>query len=161
MVENRISFSLSAEDKTKVNEAFATLRNVLLSKLVTIPASERQELPRMGDKTLSFVEKALEYCRQEPQLYSSMVDVQEFEVDLSGYTTLRSLYSQLETITTAIDDSMLLSGSEAYNAALISYSLLKSAGRTNHPGAKDKVAELSNRFPRGKREKVENGSTKQ
>ena len=156
MVENRISFVLSEEDKTTVNNALAYLRNVLLPKLITLSATDRQEVPRMGDKTVSFVEKALEYCRQEPQLYSNLVDVQEFEVDVTAYSTLRSLYSQLETITSAIDDSMLLSGSEAYNAALISYSLLKSAGRTNHPGAKDKVAELSNRFPRGKREKTGN-----
>lgn len=110
----------------------------------------------MGDKTLSFVEKALEYCKQEPQLYDSFVDVPEFETDLQGFVTLRSLSSQLETITSGMDDSMMMSGSEAYNAALVSYSILKNASRIHHPGAKDKVAELANRFPRGKREKVEN-----
>ena len=154
MVDNRISFSLSAEEKNQVDVALSTLRTVLMPKLVTLAVADRQEMPRMGDKTLSFVEKSLEYCRQEPQLYASLVDVPEFDTDVMGYVTLRGLYSQLETIVSAVDDSMMLSGSEAYNAALVSYSMLKNASRTNYPGAKEKVAELSNRFPRGKREKT-------
>lgn len=154
MVENRISFAMSAEERTQVDQALASLRSILMPKLLTLSTTDRQELARMGDKTLSFVEKSLEYCRQEPQIYSSLVDVPEFDKDVTGYATLRGIYTQLETITSAVDDSMMLCGSDAYNAALLSYSMLKNASRTNHPGAKEKVAELSNRFPRGKRDKV-------
>jgi len=156
MIENRISFALTAEELAQVNGAIETLRTVLIPKLITLSATDRQEMARMGDKTLSFVEKALEYCTQEPQLYDSFVDVAEFDKDLQAFATLRSLSSQLETITSGMDDSMMMSGSEAYNAALVSYSILKNASRIHHPGAKDKVGELANRFPRGKREKVEN-----
>lgn len=156
MIENRISFALTAEEQAQVNGAIETLRTVLIPKLITLSATDRQEMARMGDKTLSFVEKALEYCKQEPQLYDRFVDVAEFDKDLQGFATLRSLASQLETITSGLDDSMMMSGSEAYNAALVGYSILKNASRIHHPGAKDKVTELANRFPRGKREKVEN-----
>jgi len=150
MIDNRISFELTPEKATQIGDALALLRSTLLPILVTLTTTERQEMARMGDKTFPFVVKALEYCKQEPQLYANFVDVSEFDKDVTGYATLRGLYTQLEVITSALDDSLMLSGSEAYNAALVAYSILKNAARTHQPGAKEKVVELANRFPRGK-----------
>jgi hypothetical protein len=98
------------------------------SYLKTLSADDdRSELPKMGDQTFSFVHKSLEYCRQNPDLVPQFLDVADFEVDLNGYEPVRSLYQPLLQITDALSDTMKLSGSEAYTAALIFYNA-KSSG---------------------------------
>jgi hypothetical protein len=46
-----------------------------------------------------------------------------------------------------IDDTMLLSGSEAYIAVLAFYNYLKGAAKMGVPGAKTIFEDLSTRFP--------------
>jgi len=63
----------------------------------------------------------------------------------------------LARLTTEIDDTMTLAGSEAYSAALSIYKVLKNAASMGQPGAKEASIELKNRFPRARKktEKVE------
>jgi hypothetical protein len=58
----------------------------------------------MGDKTLSFVEKALDYAHQYPALCPLYLNVAEFDVDMidalpdcAGYTSPPSNYRTAST----------------------------------------------------------------
>jgi hypothetical protein len=84
-------------------------------------ANERMELPKMGDKTIGFVQKTLEYSWENPELVPSFLNVVDFEADLRGFETFRSLYQPVLQIADALSDTMLLTGSEPYTAALIFY----------------------------------------
>ncbi len=46
-------------DLHEIRASIATLRGKLLPHLRTLSAQERVELPKMGDKTVAFVQKAL------------------------------------------------------------------------------------------------------
>lgn len=154
MQENRIELNITEEEQIQVNEAIKVLEQVLMPKLFVLEKSERNELLRMGDKSVAFVDKCLEIARQDTALLDAFVDVPALEKDVAAITSLRALSFKVDRIASAIDDSKALAGHEAYNASLVVYSLMKNAAKMGHPGAKEKVAELKQRFPRTRTRKT-------
>jgi len=61
---NRISLSLPEADMKAVREAVQVLQDKLLPHLITLAPEERRQLPKMGDKTVAFVLKAVNYARR-------------------------------------------------------------------------------------------------
>jgi len=123
------------------------LQEKLLPYLKSLSADERKELPKMGDKTIAFVQKALEYSGQNAEFVPSFLDVKEFENDMKAVELLRSIFNPLSQISDAVQDTLTLSGSDAYSAALIFYSAVKSAAKTNAPKSQSILNDLSSRFP--------------
>jgi hypothetical protein len=152
---NQTAVDISKADLAEIKEYIQKLNAKLMPYLKTLSADERMELPKMGDKTVSFVRKALEYCRENPELVPSFLNVADFDADLRGFETLQSLYQPTLQITDALSDAMLLSGSEAYTAALTFYNATKNAVKSKVPKAETIYDDLSARFAKGKREKAE------
>ncbi|MCY1721408.1 hypothetical protein OU798_13715 [Prolixibacteraceae bacterium Z1-6] len=150
-MEDRFSFHLSDEEREQVNQALQTLVTVIESKLMTLTPEERKELPKMGDKTVAFVEKAVEYAQEYPQYMPAFIDVPEAKSDFEAVKDIRIIYNQLQRLCAEMDDSMTIAGSEAYTTALSVYKVLKNAASMGQPGAEKAVSELGERFPRGKR----------
>jgi hypothetical protein len=148
---NQIALQIAEKDLTEIKECIQKLQTVLMPYLKTLSPDDRAELPKMGNKTFSFVQKSLEYCRQNPDLVPQFLNVADFEVDLGGFETVRSLYQPLLQITDALADTMTLSGSEAYTAALIFYSAAKNAAKSKVPKAETICDDLSAHFPRNKK----------
>ena len=146
--ENRISFDIPAEDLEAIKVAIKVLQDKLLPRLVTLSVDERHTLTKMGDKNTAFVEKCKEFIEQNPALAPQYIDLEEMKVDLEAVETLRYLENPIAQISSAIDDSMMLSGSEAYVAALAFYHNVKGATRMNVPGAKNVYEELKKQFTR-------------
>ncbi|MBI9064524.1 MAG: hypothetical protein JEZ14_21240 [Marinilabiliaceae bacterium] len=150
-MENLISFQLTLEERNQVEQAIQTLVGVLESKLITLSPEDRRELPKMGDKTVAFVDKALEYGVAYPDYIPNFIDIPEAKKDFETVKTLRNIITPLERISNLANDTMTLAGSEAYTSALSVYKVLKNAARMGQPGAEEASRELSNRFPRGRR----------
>jgi hypothetical protein len=150
--KNQISFKLSDSDLKEIESAVNTLKTKLLPKLIALSPTDRQELPKMGDKTVAFVNKTLEYCKSNPELVPQFLDVNEFAVDVDAVDSLRQIFQPIEQISDSLNDTVLLSGSEAYQAALIFYKSVKVAMGSNIQNAETIYNDLSNRFP-GKTQK--------
>lgn len=131
-----------AQAKTLL-EQLATL---LSPYMVALSASDRQTIPKMGEKTLSFVVKAQEYAGQHPNLLPPFMSKAEFDVDVADATNLAGLKVQIDQLASAVDDTVMVAGSEAYSAALAFYNSVKLATRQNVPGAKVLNDELALRF---------------
>lgn len=157
-MENVISLQLSEEEKTQVKGHIDGLISILGPKLHTLVPEEKRDLPKMGDKTVAFVEKALEYGEQYPNYMPGFIDVPEAKIDFETVRLLRNVHTPLSRLANEIDDSMTLAGSEAYSAALSIYKVLKNAAAMGQPGAKEAANELKNRFPRARKktEQAEN-----
>lgn len=145
-MNNIISLNLTTEEDEAIKQAISTLNTTLLPKLITLTKEERIELPKMGDKTLAFTTKANEYTAQNEALVPPYFSVEEFTTDLNATTQLRGYAQQLAPLMEALDDSTMAAGSEAYQAALLFYSIIKTAAENNVPGAKVIANELSQRF---------------
>jgi hypothetical protein len=154
MQKNLFDLVLTAEEESKVDDALKVLSEVLLPKLQVLTASRRQLLV-LGDKSVAFVSKAHEVARQDTDLLDSFIDLEAFDQDVDAMGKLRSIDYKLKQLHSAVEDSFSIAGSEAYNAALMVYSLMKNAAKMGHPGAKDKVEELSARFPGRSKKKTD------
>jgi hypothetical protein len=153
--QNLISVSVAEEDLAEVRSAITVLRDKLAPYLQSLSPQDRQELPKMGDKSVAFVQKALEYCRLNSELVPPYLDVDEFEQDFQAVLSLRELYQPLAQLVQSLEDSQLLSGSDAYQAALMFYTSIKSAKKSNIAGAQTIYEDLSNRFPANYHKKEE------
>lgn len=54
-----------------------------LTSIVVIP-EERHELPKMGEKTVGFVQKTVEDCKENPELVPQFLDVTEPTSDVEA-----------------------------------------------------------------------------
>ena len=143
---NNVSLNLTEAELTEINGAISILKEKLLPKLKTLTTDERVELPKMGDKTVAFVTKACEYCSQNPDLVPPFIDKNEFKIDVEAVEKLRNVYNPLLQITESLNDTMILSGSEAYGAALMFYNSVKTAKKSGVPKAGTIFDDLSARF---------------
>lgn len=145
-MENKVSISINEEAQTAIAAALATIEENLPT-LINLTKDERQILFKMGDKSLSFVTKALEYAKQNPQVVPPFVDVNEFEIDLNAVTNLKKVLIPLQQLVEKLDDTVMLSGSEAFTAARIFYHSVDSAAKVGEPGMKTIYDDLKVRFP--------------
>ena len=145
--QNLVSFQMNDKDLESVRAAIATLKTVLLPQLKTLTPEDRHELPKMGDKTVAFVQKTQEYCKSNPELCPQFMDADAFGVDVKAVETIRTIYNPLLQIVEALDDTMMLSGSEAYAGALMFYNSVKAAQKMNISSAGTIYDDLSSRFP--------------
>lgn len=150
---NRISLDLDKKEQDIINNHIKGLQETLKSHLKSLTPEDRKELPKMGDKTFVFVQKALEQSEKNPELVPSYLNMGEFKKDIEAFALLRELLQPLQVLTRLLEDSMMLSGSEAYQAALIFYGAVKGAAKSNIPGAETIYKDLVSRFPGGGRKK--------
>ncbi len=145
--KNRVSLNIPESDLAEIRTCIATLREKLLPHLVFISPEERQEMLKMGDKTIGFVQKSLEYCRSNPDLVPPYINLAELEVDVAAVEILRSLYQPVSQIYEGLSDTMSLSGSESYATCLMFYSGVKNAKKQDVKKAETIYSDLSARFP--------------
>jgi hypothetical protein len=148
-LQNQISISFPPDRVARINAAVAVLETELMPTLVQLDPALRQQLPKMGDRTVGFVGKALEYAASNPGLQPKYLDLAEAQKDLEAVSTLRQFSGTLEKIAMMVADTMTLCGSEAYSAALSFYNSIKGAAKDRQPGAQVIFEELRTRFLRG------------
>jgi hypothetical protein len=137
--------------QTKINEVAA----LLAPYIVALTPAERHELPKMGPKTISFVEKAYDFAQQNPNLVPPYLDITAFGTDFGDAHGLWTLVNSIRQLDENASDTELAAGSEAYQAALVFYKSVKMAAAQDVPGAKAVYEELKTRFPGGKRKSAE------
>lgn len=143
--DNQVSLTLlpaQIQDlQNKVEELKANL-----DFLVNLTLQERKTLPKMGDKTLAFVEKSLNYAKENAKLVPPYLDVNELEKDFNTVKELSKIKRPLESLVEALDDTIMLAGSEGYMAALVFYNSVKMASKMNFAGTTTIYEDLKKRF---------------
>jgi hypothetical protein len=112
----------------------------------------------MGEKTISFVEKAYDFAQQNPNLVPPYLYMAAFGVDFGDAHGLWTLVNSIRQLEENAGDTEMAAGSEAYQAALVFYKSVKMAAAQDIPGAKAVYEELRTRFPGGKRKTGETGT---
>jgi hypothetical protein len=151
--QNLISINIPEEDMALIEAAITTLKEKLLPYLKTLSTEESRQLPKVGDKSIAFVAKTLEYCKSNPELVPRFLDVKEFIADVRAMEILRLYYATLLQITDSLSDSIIMAGSDAYAAALMFYNTVQYAAKTKEPKAATIFEDLSNRFSGKKKTK--------
>ena len=132
--KNTVSIQIPEAELQTVKEAIATLKTTLSPYLIAISAEERQRIPKMGDGTIPFVEKVMDYAQEDSQFLPPFVDLNELSKDWESN----------------LNDTVMMAGSEAYVGALGYYNSVKYGARVNVADAKVIHEDLKQRFNRSK-----------
>ena len=97
-------------------------------------------------KNLMKYNLSLEYAENNPALVPVYLDIAEAKKDFALSQDLNNILKQVSTLQRAIEDTTMVAGSEAYNAALVFYNSVKGASRVNVPGSEAVYNDLQQRF---------------
>ena len=145
-MEDRIHIVFTDEEIAAINAALTVLKEKVMPKVITLSKKDRKKTSTMQEASLPFVTDALEAGKKEPKFVPPSVNIDNFGIDLTAYTTLRGFINDLNPIVTGIEDSMLLSGHEAYQCGRYIYNNTKQLAVEGFPGAKDTADLLGKRF---------------
>jgi hypothetical protein len=154
MAYQNISAEIKPDDKNEIIGFIQQITNKL-PFLINLTEEERKQIPKMGDKSIAFVEKALELAQQNPNLVPPFLNVEELKRDLNLAKDLRDLLNYINSLVEKLSDTYLAAGSEAFVAALSFYNSAKAAAKSNVPGTDFIVDELGKRFVKKTNAKTE------
>ena len=144
--ENVVSIKIAPSELQNVLAKLKEIEAILKPYLIALTPEERKTIPKMSDKTQTFVEKALDYAISNPEFAPAYMNVAELQIDLKAVYDLTSISQILQPIVDNVNDTEMLSGSEAFMAALTYYNTVKHAAKSNVPSAKAIYEDLRKRF---------------
>ena len=147
MSENQVT-AIPAEVITQANDLANQLNTLLSPYMQALTAQERKGILKMGDKTIAFVSKALDYAQTQPQFAPSYMNTKELADDVTVANGLTSIEQPVANLAAQLNDTIMIAGSEAYVAALMYYNSIKEAVKRNVPAAKSIYEDLKLRFER-------------
>lgn len=146
-MQNQHYQSIPDEVIEQVNLKADEIKTLLAPYVVPLTAERRKGMLKLGDKSIGFVEKSVELAQLNPMIWPSYASMNGFILDLQDVIRLRGTLYKLQQLANSVDDTMMISGSEAYNTALVFYTSVKTAVKQNIQGAKAVYDELKKRFP--------------
>lgn len=151
--QNIVSASVLPANKTALLGMGAQMKT-LLPFLIAKTNEERKKGFKLGDGTLSFLEKATNYANQNPALVPPFLNLPEMTKDTTLAADLDLILKSLEPVIQNINDTYQEAGAEALSAALVFYNNVKMAAHNNVPGAQVIYDDLSQQFPGRTKKKV-------
>lgn len=152
--ENKVSIVIPDDEIKQVNDALKLVSNILKKYTVALSPVERRKKAKMGNKTIGFVEKIMEYTVSNPEFIPSYLKVEDLNTDFTAADILTNMFRMSSQINNELNDTILLCGSESYIAALIYYNTVKQASKDNVLGAKTVYEDLKKQFEKIKAIKV-------
>lgn len=146
MNENRISINLSPADITEINQAIDTLAQKFQPVLIALDSEDKKNMPKLGERSLSYAEKTVQYSQSNSEFLPAYVDAAELKKDFDGYVLLNGFLRKLAQIVKNLDDTATLCGSEAISGVGAYYQSVKQATKMGVPNAKAIYDDLSQRF---------------
>jgi len=153
MDPNTISATLSTDDQQVINAAIETLRQKL-PFLIDLNIKDRVGMPKLGDKTVGFVQKAVQIANEHPQMFPTTF-LDEMRKDAQLLDILMRIRLSVKTLAKRIDDTAMQAGAEAYAAARTVYTVTKT------PFARAAMREASDDLAKryGRKRKTEQAAT--
>jgi hypothetical protein len=142
MQQNLISEEIPQSAVDTAAQLLTQVATVLKPYLKSLTPEERRGLSKMGDKTLPFVNKALAYADNEPAILPNYIDLQEGHKDANTANQFDLLARLGFPLMQAIEDTLMMAGSDALAAGLGIYGGAQGAAKNNVPGAATIVADL-------------------
>jgi hypothetical protein len=154
MRSNKHLVSIDAKTLDKVSKSLDELQEAISSYVIALNSTERKKMPRMGEKTQTFVKKCYEFIQSNPSFRPGLLKMDAYEADCKDALGLYTIVNKAAQLHANLADTQLCAGSEAFQASLIFYNYVKVLAENNVPGARTVYEELRKRFPGGRRRKL-------
>lgn len=147
--QNQISIEIPETVITDVMQKLQDCKVALAPYLQGLTAEERQSLFKMGNKTVATVQKTKSYVATNPEFVPAYMNKDEFLKDEAVVSQLSPIANLASQLVTDVEDTVMLSGSEALQMAMLYYGQVKEAQSRGIPTAKPIYEDLKERFARG------------
>jgi len=154
-MENKRTLPIPETVLEHVQNLLVQAKELMSPYSIALTPSDRRNLPKMGEKSYAFVEKAHDFAVKNAALRPPFLDMDAFNTDYDNAHALSGLQNIACQLNKILDDTAMVAGSESYQASLAFYNYIKIAASQNVPGAQSIYDELRTRFPRGKRNSIE------
>ena len=151
---NAVSIEIPPAVLADIHALINQAGQLLQPYLIALTPVERRELPKMADKTLSFVSKSLQFAESNPEFAPAYLDIPALHIDVKSVQDLTSLEKPLEILASKLNDTIMVAGSEAYVAGLTYYQSTKVAAKRAVPGAMVIYDDLRVRFDKTKKKET-------
>jgi hypothetical protein len=145
MIKNLIDAQLSKEDEDLAVQKVREMEG-LFPFLVSLTPDERMALPKMGKKSLDFVERTLTYAKEHAGLIPPFRSAQSHQQDLELLKQLQRILGVIEPFVEMLRSTHLQLGAEAYASARDIYHTAKRAAESGVPGATIIARDLGERY---------------
>lgn len=145
---NKVDVTLTAEQSTTVTAAIAGLYTAL-PFLVSMTTADRRRLPKLGDKSESFVRQAHQIVRDHGSVLPTGLSLAAMDRDAAIRDLLLPVHQQLSQILSLVDDTIMAAGCDLMKASFIVYRSLQSHGE--EAGLRGVRDELGRRFVKAAR----------
>lgn len=131
MSVNRISFSITPEQRQAAADAVAQLR-AALPPLARLEPGEKRELHGFGAANEVFARATVRALQAHPQLVPPNLDLGGAQADLDALDALRPLLEAVRLLEAELEDTFALLGHDAVDFAYDGYQLLKVSGNSDN-----------------------------
>ncbi|MCJ1807328.1 hypothetical protein MRP92_10455 [Flavobacterium covae] len=153
--KNQISITIPQEVIDTVTLKLQECKTALAPYLQGLTAEDRSTLFKMGNKTVATVQKIKSYVETNPEFVPVYMDKAEFLKDEAVVSSLSPIGNLASQLSTDVNDTIMLAGSEALQSALLYYGQIKEAQSKGIATAKPIYEDLSQRFIRPYRKKTD------
>lgn len=144
--ENLVSIDIPDSDINQVMAALTTASDILSKYLIALTPDQRKDMLKLGDASLAFASKAMEYLKSSPTFLPATVSAVEMDKDWKAFNQLSPVLHLLEKLHSGVSDTTMEAGSELYKNCLLYYTGAKIGAEMNFPGAKPISEDLGKRF---------------
>jgi hypothetical protein len=153
---NNVQIVIDAADLATMTACVTTLEGLVQKYVKPLTPEERQGGLKLGDKSVAFAGKLMEYARLYPTRVPEGIDLAEVERDFALLTAIGPLARRLSAMGYDLESTAMLAGGDVMGAALKMYAQNQLHAQTGVPGAQAAVLEQQERFPgRGKSKQAE------
>jgi hypothetical protein len=156
MKRDLIDIAPSAESLTTIQTHLTTIATEC-SFLVGLDEDQRTRLARLGLRNETFSLQVIETARQNPGAVPALIDLAGLLRDVDAREKLLPILIQMQTLTTLLEDTMILLGVDIYNGARAIYKTLQVVGDAN--GLSEILADLGKRFEKKSKQTETPGSS--
>ncbi len=144
-MSNYVSAVLRPEDRDRVLSLLGEVEKIL-SFGIKLSPEVRKTMPKVDDGRLPFVEKCLQYGKQEPRIVPPFTDMAELSKDVELYKALMQIERRLNSLTETVTDTCTAAGCDAYIASLSIYKSAKGAVKMGVTGTESIANDLKTQF---------------
>ena len=146
--KNEVSVEFTAKELAALDLAFSSIEKIISGKLINLSPAERTAHARVGEGTQTYIDKSRGYMTQHPKwIDTERIDITELDKDFAARKALAPMFSRVQAIYHAFDDTHVLLGSDIFDACKAFYYAVKGKNDSNVPGAKAVYDDLKLRFP--------------
>jgi hypothetical protein len=144
---NVVSITLGEDKVARINKAFLDFLMELRPDLAALSPKQKQSLPKMGDGSYAFVQKANDYCITNAEFAPVFLDLTEMHKDADVIRFLTPLLQSITALQSDLEDTIIIASSEAFSAARTYYNSVTYAAANGNLSAKPIAEDLSQRYP--------------